>query len=264
MKRRRFLASSLALAGAGTFAGAAGAQDTQERGAPAREFYELRQYHLRVTMRQRFGDHLKEEALPAWNRAGIAPVGVFTVGFGPDNPTFWVLLRHASPASVYDVERRLQADAAYQTAFQRLPSSDPGFVRMDSQLMVAFAGMPRLEKPEGALAAASRVFELRTYESHSVAAHLKKVEMFDRGEIDIFRRTGLTPVFFGSNIVGTNLPSLTYLLVFENMAARDRNWAQFVSHPDWKTLAATPGYTDAEIVSNTHSFILRPTAYSQI
>ena len=84
--------------------------------------------------------------------------------------------------------------------------------------------------------------------------------MFNKGEIDIFRRTGLQPVFFGSNIIGTRLPSLTYLLVFEDMAARERNWPQFVNHPDWKALVATPGYSDAEIVTNTHSFILRPTA----
>jgi hypothetical protein len=37
-----------------------------------------------------------------------------------------------------------------------------------------------------------------------------------------------------------------------------------VNHPDWKTLVATPGYSDAEIVTNTHSYILRPTSYSQI
>src|SRR5690606_26238275 len=128
----------------------------------------------------------------------------------------------------------------------------------------AVAVMPCLEKPQGALAAASRVFELRTYERHSVGAHLKKVEMFDRGEIDIFRRTGLTPVFVDSNIVGPNRPSPTYLLGFAKMATRDRNWGVFVSHPDWKALSGTSGYTDAEIVSNTHSFILRPTAYSQI
>jgi hypothetical protein len=130
--------------------------------------------------------------------------------------------------------------------------------------MVAFDGIPALEKPSGALAGPTRVFELRTYESHNKAAHRKKIEMFNRGEIDIFRRTGLQPVFFGSNIIGARLPSLTYLLVFEDMAARERNWPQFVNHPDWKALVATPGYSDAEIVTNTHSFILRPTSYSQI
>ena len=54
------------------------------------------------------------------------------------------------------------------------------------------------------------------------------------------------------------------MLVFEDMAARDRNWSQFVNHPDWKKLVGTPGYADAEIVTNISSFILRPTAYSQI
>ena len=260
MNRRRFLTTSLTAAGAGAMSSGARAQTA----ASAPEFYELRQYHLRVTMRQRFSDHLKDEALPAYSRAGIAPVGVFTVAFGPDSPTFWVLLPHKDMQSVADVDAKLQADMAYKTPFLRLPSTDPGYVRIDSQLMVAFSGIPKLEKPTGAVAAPSRIFELRTYESHNKAAHRKKVEMFNQGEIDIFRRTGLTPVFFGSNIIGTRLPSLTYLLVFEDMAARDRNWSQFVNHPDWKKLVATPGYSDAEIVTNTHSFILRPTAYSQI
>jgi hypothetical protein len=262
MNRRRFLTTSISAAGAGALAAGARAQ------APANaasEYYELRQYHLRVTMRQRFSDHFKDEAVPAYNRAGISPIGVFTVGFGPDNPTFWVLLPHKTIQSVAELDSKLQADAQYKAApFLRLPSTDPGYVRIDSQLMVAFDGIPALEKPSGALAGPSRVFELRTYESHNKAAHRKKVEMFNQGEIDIFRRTGLQPVFFGSNIIGTRLPSLTYLLVFEDMAAREKNWPQFVNHPDWKKLVATPGYADAEIVSNTHSYILRPTAYSQI
>ena len=261
MNRRRFLTTSLTAAGAGAIASGARAQSAP---SASPEYYELRQYHLRTTMRQRFSDHVKDEALPAYNRAGIAPVGVFTVAFGPDSPTFWVLLPHKDIQSVADVDATLQADAQYKTPFLRLPSTDPGYVRIDSQLMVAFSGIPKLEKPTGAAAAPSRVFELRTYESHNKAAHRKKMEMFNQGEIDIFRRTGLTPVFFGSNIIGTRLPSLTYLLVFEDMAARDRNWSQFVSHPDWKKLVATPGYADAEIVTNIHSFILRPTVYSQI
>ena len=260
MNRRRFLTTSLSAAGAGALAAGASAQGSK----PAREYYELRQYHLRVTMRQRFSDHFRDEALPAYNRAGISPVGVFTVAFGPDSPTFWVLLPHKDMQSVADLDAKLQADAQYKAPFLSLPSTDPGYVRIDSQLMVAFSGIPRLEKPSGPLAAPSRVFELRTYESHNKAAHRKKMEMFNQGEIDIFRRTGLAPVFFGSNIIGTRLPSLTYLLVFEDMAARERNWPQFVSHPDWKKLVATPGYADNEIVTNIHSFILRPTQYSQI
>ena len=85
----------------------------------------------------------------------------------------------------------LQADAEYKTPFLRLPSTDPGYVRIDSQLMVAFAGIPKLETPTGPVAAPSRIFELRTYESHNKAAHRKKVEMFNQGEIDIFHRAAI-------------------------------------------------------------------------
>lgn len=262
MNRRDFLAASLTAAGTGAL-GAGGAQPDK----PMPELYELRQYHLRVTMRQAFGEYLRDAAVPALNRAGIEPVGVFSVAFGPESPSMWVLLRHRDAQSVATLGDRLLADEEFQKRGRDLHqrgSNDPAYVRVDSQLMKAFSGMPRLEKPSGRLAADGRVFELRTYESHSGAAHRKKVEMFDRGEIDIFRKTGLTPVFFGSNLIGSRLPSLTYLLVFENMAAREANWQTFVNDPDWKKLRSTPGYEDASIVSNITSFILRPGPGSQI
>ena len=125
MNRRRFLTTSLSAAGAGALAAGAHAQ-TAPKAAP--EYYELRQYHLRVTMRQRFSDHLKDEALPAYGRAGIGPIGVFTVAFGPDSPTFWVLLPHKTIQSVAEVDARLQADPQYKFPFLRLPSTDPGYV----------------------------------------------------------------------------------------------------------------------------------------
>jgi hypothetical protein len=84
------------------------------------------------------------------------------------------------------------------------------------------------------------------------------------GELAIFRRTGLRPVFFGNNLIGDRLPSFTYMLTFDDMAAREKNWAAFIDDPEWKTLRAKPGYTDAEIVSNITPIVLRPTAYSQI
>src|SRR2546427_491319 len=79
----------------------------------------------------------------------------------------------------------------------------------------------------------SRIFELRTYESHSKKANKKKIEMFNRGEIAIFRRTGLTPVLFGETLIGAKMPNLAYLLVFETMAEHDKNWGQFASDPEW-------------------------------
>ena len=53
--------------------------------------------------------------------------------------------------------------------------------------------------------------------------------MFDEGEIAIFRKVGMIPVFFGEALAGGNLPQLTYLLAYDDMAARDKSWAALVA-----------------------------------
>jgi hypothetical protein len=236
---------------------------------PAPQILELRRYRLRFgPMEARFAEYQKSVLVPALNRAGVKPVGAFTVLVGPDNPAMHLLLPHPSADSVLALTARLGADAEYQrgaASFRNLPASDPPYVRRESSLLQAFAAAPMVEVPAGPQAAASRVFELRTYESHNEAAGGKKIEMFEKaGEIPIFRRVGLTPVFFARNVIGPNLPSLTYMLVFADMAAREKNWAAFREDPEWVKLRTTPGYTNAEILTNTTNLFLRPTEYSQI
>jgi hypothetical protein len=140
--------------------------------------------------------------------------------------------------------------------------SDPPFVRVESNLLRAFDAMPTLEAPSGAAASKSRIFELRTYESHSDSAALNKLKMFNAGEVPIFRRAGLTPVFFGETLIGEKMPSLSYMLTFADMSARDTAWGQFGKDPEWKTLSADPQYRDN--VSAISDIILQPTAYSQV
>lgn len=264
MKRRQFLQSALAVGSLTGLHLRAG----EPPAPPAREYYELRRYHLRRGPNQkRFEDYAREAAIPALNRLGIGPVGVFHVMVGADSPSVYVLIPYRSLEDFATLGARLAADAEYQRAgaeFINCPASDPVYVRIESSLMVAFEGMPRLEVPALAREKRPRLFELRTYESHSKKAHRKKVEMFNLGEIAIFRRTGLTPVFFGETLVGERLPNLTYLLVFESLAARDQSWATFAADPEWKKLSTTPGYTDPEIVSNISNCLLRPAACSQI
>jgi hypothetical protein len=95
MKRREFLKSSLAVTGV---AGLASALETAaaDKGEPdTREYYELRLYHLRRGPKQKlFDDFYREASIPAMNRAGLRPIGVFNVAYGPDNPTMYVLIPH--------------------------------------------------------------------------------------------------------------------------------------------------------------------------
>jgi hypothetical protein len=265
MKRRDFVKSSLAVAGAAAVSSTSALKAAEARPSGVREFYELRLYHLRRgPMQKRFDDFYRDAAIPALNRAGIAKVGVFGVVIGPDNPTMYVLIPHQSMDSFAAAHEQVQADAAYQKAgaeFLNVPATDPAYVRMESSLLHAFPGIPKLELP----AQKARIFELRTYKNHSKRANLKKIEMFDRGgEIAIFRRTGLTPVFFGETIIGANMPNLTYMLVYDDMIAREKAWDAFRADAEWKMLSTTPGLTDPEIVTDIDNVVLRPTAYSQI
>ena len=232
----------------------------------AREFYELRLYHLRQgPMLKRFDEFYREVALPAWNRAGVNPVGVFDLAVGPDAPTKYVLLPFKSLAAMTAAHEKFEADPeVLKSDFANVPPTDPAYIRKESSLLLAFTGLPKLEVPVQVAGNKPRVFELRTYEAHSRKANKKKVEMFNGGEIAIFRRTGLQPVFFGETVIGPKLPNLSYMLVFDDMAARDKNWATFVADPEWKKLSTTPGYTNPEILTNITNVFLRPTAYSQI
>jgi len=108
-----------------------------------------------------------------------------------------------------------------------------------------------------------RILELRVYEGHSVKANKKKIEMFNEGgEIALFKKTGLTPVFFGETLIGPKLPNLSYMLAFEDMADRDKRWQVFRDDPEWKRMNQDPAYKDT--ASNITDIILRPAAYSQI
>ena len=268
MKRREFLKNSFAAASVGSLASALTTSGAETGDNAAREFYELRLYHLRRGPKQKlFDDFYRDAAIPAMNRNGIGAVGVFTLMSGPDTPTMYVLLTHKSIESFASANDRVRADAEYQKAgaeFINTAPHDPAYVRVESSLLAAFESIPKLEIPAAAAEKKPRIFELRTYESHSKKANKKKIEMFNKGEIAIFRRAGLQPVFFGETLIGTKLPNLTYMLTFENMAAHDKNWGLFGSDPEWKKLSSTPGYTDPEIVTNISNLFLRPTSYSQI
>src|SRR5206468_9703942 len=234
--------------------------------AANRQYIELRRYHLLPGARQRdFGTYLAQAAIPAMNRAGIAKVGAFSVVYGENTPTLLVVLTHATLESVVTLREKMAGDAEYTRAGAAIldaPLSDPPFVRVESTLLRAIEAMPTLEPSAGAAAATPRIFELRTYESHNDKAALNKLKMFNAGEVPIFRKTGLTPVFFGETVVGEKMPSLLYMLTFSDMSARDSAWSAFGKDLDWKTLSADPQYR--ENVSAISDIILRPTAYSQI
>src|SRR6185312_579815 len=159
---------------------------------------------------------------------------------------------------------KLATDKTYKqkgAAYLNAPATEPAYERIESSLLKAFAHMPKLHAPEKK----PRIFELRRYEHASESAGKKKLEMFnDAGEINIFKRLGFNPVFFGETLIGGFRPNLIYMLTFDDMAAHDSHWKAFGSDAEWAKLKAIPDYADAKLVSRITSTFLTPAGCSQI
>jgi len=232
--------------------------------ATTKEFYQLRRYELRNGPQTAMAQNYFEHALiPALNRMGIDRVGTFKLDIGPETPTYYVLIPSTSAEQLVTLDMKLPLDAEFAKAaapFWTAPATAPAFTRAETRLMQAFDGFPKLALPKQE----TRIFQLRTYESPSYAAHARKVEMFQVGEIAIFQKNGLQPVFFAHDLAGGNLPSLTYMLTFPDVATLNDHWAHFGSSPEWKEISHRPGYSDADIVNNISNLYLSPLPSSQI
>jgi hypothetical protein len=261
MKRRDFLKTSLAVPALAGLAPTTSAAAVAER-----NYYEIRAYRVASetghTMLDRY---LQTAMIPALNRIGIPPVGAFTEIDPKDGSAVYVLIAYPSLDVFAGAAGRIQADASYQKAgaeYLSTPKTDPGFLRIDSWLLRAFAGMPRLELPAYCREKKARIFEMRTYESHSETKAQKKVDMFNAGEIDTMRQVGLGPIFYGQTLVGRDLPHLMYMTSGENQEVHQQHWDAFGKHPVWTKLKADPQYADT--VSKITKRFLIPTAYSQV
>jgi hypothetical protein len=242
---------------------AAAAEVAATRAAGAGEFIQLQRYEIETPEQKAGFDAFAADALiPALNRFGFKSVGVFypAEGISP----IYVLMSGESVQLLATVTARLAGDKEFNqkgAAFLDAPADKPAFKRMTCQLMQAFQGMPKIERP---VDSPGRIFQLRMYESPSVKTGLKKIEMFNTGEIAIFRKTGLNPVFFGQTLIGDKMPNLTYMLAFNSMEESKANWSKFQADPEWKTLRANPEYDDKKILCGITNLYLKPASYSQI
>ena len=264
MQRRQFLAASIA---ASAFAAT---RDAAAQAVPAagREFYQLRRYNLLSGQQLKITESFFSNALiPALVRLAMGPIGAFKLDIGPETPAYYLLIPCSSIDPLVTIDLRLAHDPDFLKAadpFWNATSVAPAFQRVETSLLAAFEGWPKLTPPAAAATKGKRIFQLRTYESPSNGEHVRKVEMFHSGEFEIFLSAGFHPVFFGDTLVGSRMPNLTYMLSFTDLAELDAKWDVFRNDPAWKKLSSDPRFAFDSIVTNITNLILSPLDCSQI
>jgi hypothetical protein len=247
---------------------AAGGSLLSSAQSKAPSIYEIRTIHLRNTadnQRARLTDFLQHSAAPAFARAGIAPCAYFASMIAEETPFVMTIETYASLAAMEQQRAKLSADAEYKKALAAF-NAQPGlnYERIDSMLGRAFPGFPEMIVPTDTAGRSGRIFELRRYESNNAITLASKIKMFESGEIAIFERLGMRPVFFAETIVGTRMPNLVYMLSYDDLAAREKLWKAFGADPEWQKIRVIPGNTDAEIVSNISNSLLQPLPFSPV
>lgn len=260
MKRRSFLQKSAVVAGAATLASPA----VMAGATPPdfdKEIYELRIYQLTSgSTKGAVVNYLKGAVAPYLKNKG-GKVGIFTEFGLTEPPKLYALLVFPDPETYYTCMSDMENDATYQSnasAYLKSPFDKPLFVRIDTLLLSAFDGIPRLRMPDPSRS----LLELRIYESYNEDAGRRKIKMFNTEELPLFDKVGLPSMFFGKIIAGPFMPALAYMLGFKDMAHHDEAWAKFRVSPEWTTMRDKPEF--ANTVSKVNKIFLIPEEGSQI
>ena len=227
-----------------------------------KEYYEIRKYKLPFNSPEGLlHKYFSEVLLPALNRQGIKNIGVFEA-FGDSTPKeIYLFIPYNSMKHHAHSYEALKKDKTYLSNskfYDDIPQNKKVYNRFEVSFLVAFDGLPKLVKPKKG----TQLFELRTYEGYSEDAVKRKVQMFNKEELNIFNDTGLHPVFFGEQISGPLMPALTYMLSFKSMQERNINWQKFSKDPSWKRISSLEKYSNT--VSDIKRTFLKPLEYSQL
>ncbi len=239
-----------------------------ETSADQPQLYEVRSYLLGEKPDVAAIDqYLGQALIPALERHGVGPVGVFTNSENDESgsPRIVVVIPYDNVGQITEVKAKLAGDQQYLAdadAYLKREPKNPAYQRIQSELLSAMDCWSELKVAKGSLENDKRVYELRVYESANERLGDLKVDMFNNGEVPIFLDCKIQPIFIGQCVVGPQTPNLTYLTLYENEQARNEAWQAFRVHPDWNVLKKVAKYKGT--VSHIDKYVLVPKPYSQM
>jgi len=227
--------------------------------------YLLQTYQLKQgTQPARIQEYLSKAALPALGKVHSGPKIVLEGLVVPHTPQIVVILGFQSVQEFWSVRAKLNADKELEKAFEDWQTGpEPPFEQQTNVLLEATDYSPEIV-PLDPPPQTPRVFELRVYHSPTYRQLNALHERFSGAEIKIFHRSGVHPLFYTSTVIGPNMPNLTYLIPFADLAAREKAWNAFGADPEWLKVRQASIDKDGQISLYNQISLYRATAYSPV
>ena len=109
-----------------------------------------------------------------------------------------------------------------------------------------------------------RLFEIRQYHSPTWRQLGLLHERFSGPEIRIFHRVGVHPILYSQTVLGPNMPNLTYVIPFDDLAAREKAWDAFGADPEWLKVRRESIERGGQIASVNSISLYRAAPYSPV
>lgn len=258
MQRRSFLAICGALGGFNPPVARAAAEKKTR-------FYVLEQFFMKNgPQTDRLNEFMSTAVLPALNEAHSGPKIYLQALVAPHMPQLAAIYGFESLDHMWQVHTRISQNKELMKKEEEFESrSEDTFEYMNSALLEAADYSPEIVVPSKP-PETPRVFELRVYHSPTWRQLQALHERFAGPEIKIFHRVGVHPILYSSTVIGPQLPNLTYLIPFENLAAREKAWNAFGADPEWVKVRKESVEKHGQISSVIQISLYKATPYSPV
>jgi hypothetical protein len=228
-------------------------------------FYMLETFYLQQGSQvARMHDYFSKLALPAFRSVDYTgPIIYLESLVAPHMPQMVAVYGFQSLEYLWAVHTRMQQNPDIVKNFEQWDSGDPPFDQASATLLQATDYSPEIVVPPEP-PKTQRLFELRVYHSPTWRQLKALHERFAGPEIQIFHRVGVHPILYTSTMIGPNIPNLTYLIPFENLAAREKAWDAFAADPEWIKVRKESIEKHGQMSSIIQISLFKATAYSPV